>query len=139
AALGKRRIMELYLNVAELDDGIWGAEAASRKYFKRGAARLTQEQAASLAGSLPFPLSSNPGFKPSRMRWRRDLRLRWIHGEWVEVPKVETEDLPAPPVPDSVYIAVDSAVTAMDSIPLVQTESLPAPPESLETAQDSVP
>jgi monofunctional biosynthetic peptidoglycan transglycosylase len=139
SALGKRRIMELYLNVAELGDGIWGAEAASRKYFKRGAARLTQEQAAALAGSLPFPLSSNPGFKPSRMRWRRDLILRRMHGEWVEVPKVETEDLPAPPVPDSLYIAVDSAVTAVDSIPLVQTESLPAPPDSLETAPDSVP
>jgi monofunctional biosynthetic peptidoglycan transglycosylase len=139
AALGKRRIMELYLNVAELGDGIWGAEAASRKYFKRGAARLTQEQAAALAGSLPFPLSSNPGFKPSRMRWRRDLILRRMHGEWVEVPKVETEDVPAAPVADSISIAVDSAVTAVDSIPLVQTESLPAPPESLETAQDSFP
>ena len=138
-ALGKRRIMELYLNVAELGDGIWGAEAASRRYFKRSAARITQGQAAALAGSLPFPLSSNPNFKPGRMRWRQDLILRRMHGEWVDVPKVETEDLPAPPVPDSVNVAVDSAVTAIDSIPLIESESLPAPPDSLEARQDSVP
>jgi monofunctional biosynthetic peptidoglycan transglycosylase len=138
-ALGKRRIMELYLNVAELGDGIWGAEAASRRYFKRSAARITQDQAAALAGSLPFPLSSNPGFKPGRMRWRQDLILRRMHGEWVDVPKVETEDLPVPPVPDSVNLAGDSAVTAIDSIPLIQSESLPAPPDSLEAPQDSVP
>jgi hypothetical protein len=62
-----------------------------------------------------------------------------MHGEWVEVPKVETEDVPAAPLADSVSIAVDSAVTAVDSIPLIQTESLPAPPDSLETAKDSVP
>jgi monofunctional biosynthetic peptidoglycan transglycosylase len=138
AALGKRRIMELYLNVAELGDGVWGAEAASRNYFKRSAARLTQDQAAALAGSLPFPLSSNPGFRPGRMRWRQDLILRRMHGEWVEVPKVETEDLPPPPVPDSVFIAVDSA-TAMDSVPLIQADSPPAPPESLESPGDSAP
>lgn len=139
AALGKRRIMELYLNVAELGDGVWGAEAASRKYFKRSAARLTQEQAAALAGSLPFPLSSNPGFKPGRMRWRQDLILRRMHGEWVEVPKVEAEDLPAAPVPDSVHVAVDSAVMPIDTVPLIEADSLPAPPESLETTGDSAP
>ncbi|HSE66975.1 MAG TPA: biosynthetic peptidoglycan transglycosylase [Gemmatimonadales bacterium] len=139
AALGKQRIMELYLNVTELGDGIWGAEAASRQYFKRSAARLTQEQAAALAGALPFPLSSNPALQPGRMRWRQNLILRRMHGEWVEIPKVETEDLPAPPAPDSVNLAVDSAVTGMDSIPLIQTDSLPVPPDSLETGQDTVP
>jgi monofunctional glycosyltransferase len=137
AALGKRRILELYLNVTELGDGIWGAEAASRKYFKRSAARITQEQAAALAGALPFPLSSNPGYKPSRMRWRQNLILRRMHGEWVEVPKVETEDIPTPPPPDSVNLTVDSALMAIDSIPLIQTESLPAPPDSLATRADT--
>ncbi len=140
AALGKQRIMELYLNVAELGDGIWGAEAASREYFKRSAARLTQEQAAALAGSLPFPLSSNPGFKPGRMRWRQDLILRRMHGEWVEVPKVDAEELPPPPdsIPpavDSADLSVDSAVvagdtTASDSVaPPPDTASAPIPPQ----------
>ncbi|HSB53081.1 MAG TPA: biosynthetic peptidoglycan transglycosylase, partial [Gemmatimonadales bacterium] len=49
AALGKERIMELYLNVVELGDGVFGAEAASQLYFKHSARQLTREQAAALA------------------------------------------------------------------------------------------
>jgi monofunctional biosynthetic peptidoglycan transglycosylase len=47
-ALDKARIMELYLNIAELGDGIWGVEAASQAYFERSARRLSTEQAAAL-------------------------------------------------------------------------------------------
>ncbi len=88
AALGKRRILELYLNVVELGDGVWGVEAASRLYFSRPAAALTRSQAAALAGSLPFPLLSNPAYRPGRMRWRQNLILRRMGGERLEVPKV---------------------------------------------------
>jgi monofunctional biosynthetic peptidoglycan transglycosylase len=108
AALSKRRLMELYLNVAEFGPNIWGAEAASQFYFRRPASRLTPPQAASLAGTLPFPLSSNPAYRPGRMRWRRDLILRRMQGEPVEVPQeADEETLPPPPrieeivVPDS--------------------------------------
>jgi monofunctional biosynthetic peptidoglycan transglycosylase len=108
AALSKRRLMELYLNVAEFGPNIWGAEAASQFYFRRPAGRLTPPQAASLAGTLPFPLSSNPAYRPGRMRWRRDLILRRMQGEPVEVPQeADDETLPPPPrieemvVPDS--------------------------------------
>ena len=54
-ALGKRRIMELYLNVAELGDGIWGAEAASRKYFQARRRATPREQAATLARIAALP------------------------------------------------------------------------------------
>src|SRR5258705_358161 len=54
-ALSKDRILELYLNVAEWGPGIWGADAASRAYFAVPASRLTQEQAAELAATLPHP------------------------------------------------------------------------------------
>jgi monofunctional biosynthetic peptidoglycan transglycosylase len=108
AALSKRRLMELYLNVAEFGPNIWGAEAASQFYFDRPARRMTVAQAASLAGSLPFPLSSNPAYRPGRMRWRRDLILRRMRGEVVEVPREEEEAVVPPPpaieemvVPDS--------------------------------------
>lgn len=94
--LGKRRILELYLNIAELGDGIWGVEAASRRYFRVGARRLTETQAAALAASLPFPLRSNPGYRPNRMRRRQDLILRRMRGEPVEVPQVEDEPLIQP-------------------------------------------
>jgi monofunctional biosynthetic peptidoglycan transglycosylase len=95
-ALGKQRILELYLNLAELGDGIWGVEAASRRYFNVSARRLTDTQAAALAATLPFPLLSNPGYRPNRMRRRQDLILRRMRGERVEVPRVEEEPLLQP-------------------------------------------
>ncbi len=75
-ALGKDRILELYLNVAELGDGVWGVEAASHRYFRTSARRVSLTQAAALAATLPFPLGSNPGYRPVRMRRRQDLILR---------------------------------------------------------------
>ncbi len=94
--LGKKRILELYLNVAELGPGIWGVEAASRKYYHRAALRLTESQAAALAATLPFPLTSNPKHKPARMRRRQDLILRRMQGERVVVPKIEDEPVLEP-------------------------------------------
>ena len=95
-ALGKRRILELYLNIAELGEGIWGVEAASRRYFNVPARRLTDTQAAALAATLPFPLLSNPAYRPNRMRRRQDLILRRMRGERVEVPRVEEEPIIQP-------------------------------------------
>jgi monofunctional biosynthetic peptidoglycan transglycosylase len=88
-ALPKERILELYLNVAELGDGVWGAEAASRRYYRRGAGRLSESQAAALAATLPFPRLSNPAYRPVRMRRRQEIILRRLHGERIEVPPVE--------------------------------------------------
>ncbi len=61
----KRRMMEIYLNMAEWDEGIFGIEAASQHYFKRPASRLTRSQAALLTVTLPNPAKRNPA-KPSR-------------------------------------------------------------------------
>lgn len=63
--LSKRRIMEIYLNIVEWGDGIYGIEAASRHYFKRPASKLTARQAAYLAATLPNPILRNAA-KPSR-------------------------------------------------------------------------
>ncbi len=60
AILPKRRIMEIYLNVVELGEGIYGVEAASQHYFDRSAAKLSAEQAARLAATLPNPAERNP-------------------------------------------------------------------------------
>jgi monofunctional biosynthetic peptidoglycan transglycosylase len=90
-ALGKPRILELYLNVAELGDGIWGVEAASRRYYASSAGALSDTRAAALAATLPFPLLSNPAYRPNRMRRRQDLLLRRLRGEPVEIPKAEDE------------------------------------------------
>ena len=52
---GKERILEVYLNEAEMGKGIFGMEAASRKYFKKPASKLTRTEAAMIASSLPNP------------------------------------------------------------------------------------
>ena len=67
-SLGKTRILELYLNVVELGPGIWGVEAASQAFFRRPARRLSWDQAALLAASLPAPLRANAGHRPDRIR-----------------------------------------------------------------------
>jgi len=63
-ALPKKRIMEIYLNIAEWGDGVFGIEAAAQHHFGRPASKLTARQAALLAVTLPNPLARNPA-KPS--------------------------------------------------------------------------
>jgi len=58
--LSKRRIMEIYLNIAEWGPGIYGIEAAARHYFGRRARDLTPRQAALLTVALPNPIDRNP-------------------------------------------------------------------------------
>jgi len=58
--LGKRRIFEIYLNVAEWGKGIYGAQAASTAYFGKNALELTPEEAAALAAALPSPRRYSP-------------------------------------------------------------------------------
>ncbi|MBO0347070.1 monofunctional biosynthetic peptidoglycan transglycosylase [Roseibium sp. CAU 1637] len=62
--LTKRRMMEIYLNVAEWGEGIFGAEAAAQAWFGKPAKDLTRTEAARLATALPDPLGRNPA-KPS--------------------------------------------------------------------------
>jgi monofunctional glycosyltransferase len=61
----KQRIIEVYLNVAEWGDGLYGAEAAAQRYFRKPAARLSPAEAARLAGALPNPILRNPE-RPTR-------------------------------------------------------------------------
>ncbi|MFI5235436.1 MAG: biosynthetic peptidoglycan transglycosylase [Gemmatimonadales bacterium] len=109
-ALSKDRIMELYLNTVELGPQVWGVDAASRLYFGHAAQRLTLAEAAELAGSLPFPLRSNPGYRPGRMFSRQQLILRHLRGEPVELPPDEetadtTDTIIAAPILDSTVMA----------------------------------
>lgn len=73
--LSKKRILELYLNVIEWGDGIYGAEAASRNYFRKSASDLTKDEAAFLAAMIPSPLNI---FNPSKNRKRVVRRQRVI-------------------------------------------------------------
>ncbi|MGO9547700.1 MAG: monofunctional biosynthetic peptidoglycan transglycosylase [Rhodomicrobium sp.] len=59
--LGKRRVLEIYLNIAEWAPGIYGAEAAARHHFHKSASELTAQEAAQLAAALPNPGRRNAG------------------------------------------------------------------------------
>lgn len=62
--MSKRRIMEIYLNIAEWGDGIFGVEAAAIHYFKKSAGSLSEDEAAMLVSILPNPIERNP-LKPT--------------------------------------------------------------------------
>jgi monofunctional glycosyltransferase len=81
--LGKERVLELYLNVVEWGDGVYGADAAARVWFGKSAAELLPEEAAILAGMLPAPRKRNPlAPGPSlRKRAHQILRLYSVYGE----------------------------------------------------------
>lgn len=77
----KERIMEVYLNVAEMGDGIFGAEAAAQKYYGKSAAQLTSSQAAMIAAILPSPKrysATNPSnYVQGRADWIKRQMGYW--------------------------------------------------------------
>jgi monofunctional biosynthetic peptidoglycan transglycosylase len=78
AELSKRRILELYLNVVEWGDGVWGAEAAARTYFHEAAADLSVDESALLAASLMNPRRYNPGHPNATLLGRQRFLLKRI-------------------------------------------------------------
>jgi monofunctional glycosyltransferase len=133
-ALPKDRILEMYLGVVELGPGVWGVDAASRRYFGVSPAQLDELQAAALAATLPHPRTSNPAFRPERMLARRDLILARYHGGNVYIPPEEDLDsllaVPVvapmlPPLPDTIVVPVlgDSGkdTTGRDTLPKPDT------------------
>ncbi|HYP27778.1 MAG TPA: monofunctional biosynthetic peptidoglycan transglycosylase [Blastocatellia bacterium] len=75
--LSKRRILELYLNVIEWGDGIYGAEAAAQHYFNTSASSLSPEQAAFLSAIIPNPRGAyNPNKHRRRVERRKNLIVR---------------------------------------------------------------
>ena len=75
--LTKRRILEIYLNVIEWGDGVYGAEAAARRYFRKPASALTANEAAFLSAMIPNPRTVfNPQVNPRRVARRQRIVLR---------------------------------------------------------------
>ncbi|TFF19151.1 monofunctional biosynthetic peptidoglycan transglycosylase [Jiella endophytica] len=83
--LSKRRIMEIYVNIAEWDTGVYGIEAASQHYFGKPASKLTAREAALITISLPAPDLRNPADPSPTMRKlaRRVERLASRSGAYV--------------------------------------------------------
>jgi monofunctional biosynthetic peptidoglycan transglycosylase len=83
-ALSKQRILELYLNCVEFGPGVYGAEAAARRYFKKSAGELDDREAAQLAAGLPSPSRWHPGSTgPVYQRRVERLLARMARTGWV--------------------------------------------------------
>ena len=74
---GKKRILQMYLNVAEMGKGIFGAEAAAQHYFKKPSKKLSRKEAAMIASCLPNPIL----FTIQPMSARVAYRYPWILGQ----------------------------------------------------------
>lgn len=74
---GKKRILEVYLNIAEMGKGTFGVEAASRQYFKKSAKKLNKSEAAMIAACLPNPKKYT--IKPMSVAVKR--RYPWVEGQ----------------------------------------------------------
>lgn len=103
AELSKRRILELYLNVIEWGNGVYGAEAASRAYFGKSAAALSAEDAALMAAAIINPRVMNPAHPTARLLRRQRLIARRMGlvtpppdaPSWAPEPPISSTDPPA--------------------------------------------
>ena len=95
AELTKQRILELYLNVVEWGNGIYGAEAAARTYFGKPAADLNPSESALLAGALVNARLLDPAHPTPRLRRRQEMVLRRM-GDVTPPPAVAEPSAPAP-------------------------------------------
>lgn len=85
---GKERILEVYLNVAEMGKGIYGAEAAARAFFDKNASELTRREASLITACLPNPIDRHAD-KPSQYVSKRAGQIRNLipkiaYPEWIE-------------------------------------------------------
>ena len=73
--LSKRRILEIYLNVIEWGEGVFGAEAAAKKYFGKSASQLSREEAAQMAAVIPSPRRHKPNVMSKYVTRRSSIIL----------------------------------------------------------------
>ncbi|HEX2122702.1 MAG TPA: monofunctional biosynthetic peptidoglycan transglycosylase [Thermoanaerobaculia bacterium] len=129
--LSKKRILEIYLNVVELGERVYGAEAGARHYFGKSAAALSPREAALLAGALPNPRVMNPGSPNKRLRARQRMILsrmrRWGYVFEREV-LTEKKRAPEPAVTET------APETAGETAPPTDTDLAPPETETTETA-----
>ena len=138
ASLSKRRILEIYLNVIEWGDGIYGAEAASRVYFGRSAAALSPDEAALLAGAIINPRVHSPAHPTPRLRRRQQIILRRMG---LVTPPEEAPEAPEPPPPPTDQLEPVPQVpppddrSSPDGRP-PDAQPLPEPPSTPEKSEE---
>lgn len=136
----KERILELYLNIIEWGDGIYGAKAAARAYFHTTPDKLTASQAALLVAAIPSPLRSNPGKPSGYLSRRQGVILRWMSGNLTDKKKEEEQmrDVPAPE-PEKESPAQLTPEPKPESTPDVKAVPPPANPDPFAPPPDAPP
>jgi monofunctional biosynthetic peptidoglycan transglycosylase len=112
ASLSKQRIFELYLNVIEWGDNVWGAEAAARRYFHKSAGALDASESALLAGAISNPRAFDPAHPSARLKRRQQMIMRRMGAA-----------TPPPVVPEPVLLPVEAP--AFDSVPALPPVTAP--------------
>jgi len=137
AELSKARIFEIYLNVIEWGDGIWGAEAAARSYFGSSAAALSADQAALLAGAIINPRVYSPAHPNVRLQRRQRIILSRMGGYVppTAVPVVNNEPQPS----DGTTGEAGAPPPTDVAEPAVEPETKPTQPEPVEPAEPGAP
>lgn len=130
AALPKARILELYLNLIEWGDGVWGAEAAARRYFGVSSSALGPSQAALLAGAIINPRLYSPARPNGRLLRRQKIILARM-------------GLVTPPAPEPVPVVAEPVEADVEPLPESPAESpaepTPLPPEDTEAPPSEPP
>jgi monofunctional biosynthetic peptidoglycan transglycosylase len=125
AALTKRRILEIYLNVIEWGDGVFGAEAASRTYFGKAASDLSPDEAALLAGAIINPREHNPAHPTARLRRRQQIIARRMGIRPTDATSATVEPSAGPP--NSAAEPPQPADASSAEIPINKPPSAPKP------------
>ncbi|MDP2849630.1 MAG: monofunctional biosynthetic peptidoglycan transglycosylase [Sulfuricurvum sp.] len=135
--LSKRRILEIYLNVAEWGDGIFGIEAAARHYYGKSAKKLTAREASRLASVLPNPIKYSPIGDQRYVKNRSRIIYKIMQRRGVVIPEFK-EVMTPPKAEESMTQESNESIsglfseTAPEETPLVETET---PQVSEETGE----
>lgn len=121
-ALSKKRILEIYLNVAEWGPGLFGAEAASRRYFGKSASSLTPGEASRLAAVLPNPLRYSPVKRSKYVAYRSKVILRRL------LRRIKKPEAPAGEVSQGSNVQIDKALKS----PVPVEEIVTGGPQNVE-------
>jgi monofunctional biosynthetic peptidoglycan transglycosylase len=132
--LSKRRLLEIYLNIAEWGDGVFGAEAAAQRWFRRSASQLTPGQAARLAVALPNPFLYSPDRRSKTLDRKTERLLRAMRRDGLLGPAVTAAVAGTPtaatPAASAAAAAPPAAKPATDEAAAEAGAAEPAEPAS---------
>jgi monofunctional biosynthetic peptidoglycan transglycosylase len=145
ADLSKARILALYLNVIEWGDGVYGCEAAARRWYGKPAAALTASEAAGLAAMIPNPRRLNPAVAKARHE-RATRRVLWLMGMAGYLSRAGLgAEPPAEPVPEDdageppVDLPLETPPPFDPLAPVLPSPSPTPPPDAAPPAAPTAP